>query len=169
MRQVILDTETTGLELELGHRIIEIGCIELVNRRRTGRTFHRYLRPEREIDRGALQVHGITAEFLDEQPRFADVAEELLEFIGGAELVIHNAAFDVAFLDAEFAAARAAAAAGVCALRGCSTRWRSRDRCTRASATASMRSASATASTTRSASCTARCSTRSCCSTSISR
>jgi DNA polymerase-3 subunit epsilon len=103
VRQIILDTETTGLEPELGHRIIEIGCIEVVNRRRTGRVFHRYLRPDREIDPGALQVHGITAEFLQGQPRFADVAAEWLEFVRGAELVIHNAPFDVAFLDAELA------------------------------------------------------------------
>jgi len=103
MRQIILDTETTGLEPELGHRIIEIGCIEVVSRRRTGRVFHRYLRPDREIDQGALQVHGLTAEFLQGQPRFADVAGELLEFIQGAELIIHNAPFDVAFLDAELA------------------------------------------------------------------
>jgi DNA polymerase III subunit epsilon len=101
MRQIILDTETTGLEPEQGHRIIEIGCVELLNRRKTGRTFHRYLRPDREIDRGALQVHGITNEFLAQQPRFADVIEELLEFLSGAELIIHNAAFDLAFLDAE--------------------------------------------------------------------
>jgi len=103
VRQIILDTETTGLEPELGHRIIEIGCIEVVNRRRTGRVFHRYLRPDREIDPGALQVHGITAEFLQGQPRFTDVAAEWLEFVRGAELVIHNAPFDVAFLDAELA------------------------------------------------------------------
>jgi DNA polymerase-3 subunit epsilon len=102
MRQVILDTETTGLEPEQGHRIIEIGCVEILNRRKTGRSFHRYLRPDREVDWGALQVHGITNEFLAQQPRFSDVVEELLEFIGGAELIIHNAAFDVAFLDAEF-------------------------------------------------------------------
>lgn len=101
MRQVILDTETTGLEPELGHRVIEIGCIEVVNRRRTGRVFHRYLCPDRDIDPGALQVHGITAEFLQDQPRFADVAREWLDFVSGAELVIHNAPFDVAFLDAE--------------------------------------------------------------------
>jgi DNA polymerase III subunit epsilon len=101
MRQVILDTETTGLEPEQGHRIIEIGCVELVNRRKTGRTFHRYLRPDRQVDRGALQVHGITNEFLAQQPRFQEVAEELLEFLRGAELIIHNAAFDLAFLDAE--------------------------------------------------------------------
>jgi DNA polymerase-3 subunit epsilon len=103
MRQVILDTETTGLEPELGHRIIEIGCIEIVDRRRTGRLFHRYLCPDRDIDAGALQVHGLTAEFLKGQPRFGDIAEELLEFLKGAELVIHNAPFDLAFLDAELA------------------------------------------------------------------
>jgi DNA polymerase III subunit epsilon len=103
MRQVVLDTETTGLEPELNHRVIEIGCVELLNRRATGRTFHRYLNPEREIDDGALAVHGIARTDLDGQPRFAEIAEELLAFIGGAELVIHNAAFDVAFLDAELA------------------------------------------------------------------
>jgi DNA polymerase-3 subunit epsilon len=103
MRQIVLDTETTGLEPEQGHRIIEIGCVELVNRRPTGRTFHRYLNPERDIDQGALEVHGISREELLNQPRFAEVAEELLEFISGAELVIHNAAFDVAFLDHELA------------------------------------------------------------------
>ncbi len=102
MRQIVLDTETTGLEPELNHRIIEIGCVELVNRRATGRTFHRYLNPERDIDDGALAVHGISRTELDGQPRFAEIAEELVGFIGDAELVIHNAAFDVAFLDAEF-------------------------------------------------------------------
>ncbi len=101
MRQVILDTETTGLEPEQGHRIIEIGCVELVNRRKTGRTFHRYLRPDREVDWGALQVHGITNEFLAQQPRFAEIVDELIEFVADSELIIHNAAFDVAFLDAE--------------------------------------------------------------------
>jgi DNA polymerase III subunit epsilon len=101
MRQIVLDTETTGLEHDAGHRIIEIGCVELVNRRPTGRTFHRYLNPERDIDQGALAVHGISREELLNKPRFAEVAEELLEFISGAELVIHNAAFDVAFLDME--------------------------------------------------------------------
>lgn len=103
LRQVVLDTETTGLEPELGHRIIEIGCVELQNRRRTGRRLHHYVCPDRDIDPGALEVHGITNEFLADQPRFAEVADDLLEFIDGAELVIHNAAFDVAFLDAEFA------------------------------------------------------------------
>jgi DNA polymerase III subunit epsilon len=101
MRQIVLDTETTGLEPELGHRVIEIGCVELVNRRATGRTFHRYLNPEREIDDGALAVHGISRSDLDGQPRFAEVRDELLAFLEGGELVIHNAAFDVAFIDAE--------------------------------------------------------------------
>jgi DNA polymerase-3 subunit epsilon len=103
MRQIVLDTETTGLEAELGHRIIEIGCIELVHRRPTGRTFHRYLNPERDIDAAALGVHGIARAELAREPRFVDVAEELLAFIADAELVIHNAAFDVGFLDAELA------------------------------------------------------------------
>jgi DNA polymerase III subunit epsilon len=103
MRQIVLDTETTGLEPELGHRVIEIGCVELVNRRATGRTFHKYLNPERAIDEGALAVHGISRADLDGKPKFAEIAEELLLFISGAELVIHNAAFDVAFLDAELA------------------------------------------------------------------
>jgi DNA polymerase III subunit epsilon len=103
MRHIVLDTETTGLEPELGHRVIEIGCVELLNRRATGRTFHRYLNPEREIDEGALAVHGISRNDLDGQPRFAEIREELLGFLAGAELVIHNAAFDVAFLDAELA------------------------------------------------------------------
>src|SRR5687767_5293372 len=101
MRQIVLDTETTGLEPELGHRIIEIGCIEVVNRRISGRRFHRYVNPEREVDDGALAVHGISRADLEGKPRFADIAQELLEFISDAELVIHNAAFDVGFLDTE--------------------------------------------------------------------
>ncbi len=103
MRQIILDTETTGLEPSLDHRIIEIGCVELHNRRPTGRRFHRYLNPDREVDEGALAVHGLTRTDLAREPRFAEVAEELLSFLAGAELIIHNAAFDVAFLDAELA------------------------------------------------------------------
>ncbi|MCC7197944.1 MAG: DNA polymerase III subunit epsilon [Gammaproteobacteria bacterium] len=101
MRQIVLDTETTGLEHSQGHRVIEIGCVELLSRRPTGRTFHKYLCPDREVDPGALAVHGITNDFLATQPRFKDVADELLSFIDGAELVIHNATFDVGFLDAE--------------------------------------------------------------------
>jgi DNA polymerase-3 subunit epsilon len=103
MRQVVLDTETTGLEPEQGHRIIEIGCVEMVNRRLTGRTFQHYLNPEREIDPGAQEVHGLSTEFLADKPLFGDVAEEFVEFVGGAELVIHNAPFDVGFLDTELA------------------------------------------------------------------
>ena len=115
MRQIVLDTETTGLEPELGHRIIEIGCVEIVNRRVSGRTFHRYLNPERAIDEGAMAVHGIKRADLDDKPKFAEVADELVTFIADAELVIHNAAFDVAFLDAELArlaGARSVAPAG---------------------------------------------------------
>jgi DNA polymerase-3 subunit epsilon len=105
MRQVVLDTETTGLEVAQGHRIIEIGCVEIVNRRRTGRRFHHYVRPDREIDPGAVEVHGITTEMLADKPRFAELADEFLDFIAGAELIIHNADFDVGFLDAELAQA----------------------------------------------------------------
>jgi DNA polymerase-3 subunit epsilon len=102
-RQIVLDTETTGLNARLGDRIIEIGCVELVNRRVSERGFHRYLNPEREIDEGALRVHGITQEFLADKPRFADIADEFLRYVAGAELIIHNAEFDVEFLDAELA------------------------------------------------------------------
>ena len=101
-RQVVLDTETTGLEVSQGHRIIEIGCVELENRRPTGRHYHQYIQPEREIDQGALEVHGITPEFLADKPVFARVAEEFTAFIRDAELIIHNAPFDVGFMDAEF-------------------------------------------------------------------
>jgi len=101
MRQIVLDTETTGLDAARGHRVIEIGCIELYERRRSGREFHCYLNPQREIDRGAVEVHGLTDEFLADKPLFAQVADKFLAFIDGAELVIHNAAFDVGFLDAE--------------------------------------------------------------------
>lgn len=101
MRKIVLDTETTGLEPDLGHRIIEIGCIEIVNRRITGSSFQRYLCPEREIDLGAGDVHGLTAEFLADKPKFAEVAQEMMDYIRGAELVIHNAPFDVGFLNAE--------------------------------------------------------------------
>ncbi len=103
MRQIILDTETTGLDAAQNHRIIEIGCLELVSRRPTGRHFHRYLNPERDIDEGALAKHGITRARLEPEPKFAQIAPDLIEFLRGAELIIHNAAFDVAFLDAEFA------------------------------------------------------------------
>ena len=101
MRQIVLDTETTGLSTAQGHRIIEIGCIEMVNRRLTGREFHRFLNPERDIDDGAVAVHGITREQLETEPRFCDVVEEFLEFVRDAELIIHNADFDVGFLEHE--------------------------------------------------------------------
>ena len=102
MRQVVLDTETTGLDPAEGHRVIEIGCVEVVNRRLTGNTYHQYINPERTIDAAATEVHGITNESLADKPRFADIAEDFLAFIDGAELVIHNAPFDVGFLNHEF-------------------------------------------------------------------
>jgi DNA polymerase-3 subunit epsilon len=103
MRQIFLDTETTGLEHKLGHRIIEIGGVEMRNRRLTNRHFHRYLNPDRDIDEGALAVHGISLDFLQDKPRFADIAGEFLDFVRGAELIIHNAPFDIGFLNAELA------------------------------------------------------------------
>jgi DNA polymerase-3 subunit epsilon len=103
MRQVVLDTETTGLDWNRGHRVVEIGCIELLERRPTGRRFQRYLNPERDIDAGAQEVTGLTREFLSDKPLFAQVALEFLDFVRGAELVIHNADFDVGFLDSELA------------------------------------------------------------------
>ncbi len=103
MRQIVLDTETTGLEVEKGHRVIELGCVELVNRRRTNRTLHHYLQPDRDIDPGAQEVHGISAEMLVGKPRFTEVAQEFLDFVAGAELIIHNAGFDLRFLEAELA------------------------------------------------------------------
>jgi len=101
MRQIILDTETTGLDANLGHRIIEVAGVEMINRRLTGNHFHHYLNPEREIDPGAQQVHGISLEFLQDKPFFRDIAQDFIEFISGAELVIHNAPFDIGFLNSE--------------------------------------------------------------------
>jgi len=101
MRQVVLDTETTGLDWERGHRVIEIGCVEIVNRRQTGETFHCYINPERDVDEAAQEVHGLSREDLADQPLFAEVADGFLRFVEGAELIIHNAAFDVGFLDNE--------------------------------------------------------------------
>jgi DNA polymerase-3 subunit epsilon len=103
MRQVILDTETTGLNPATGDRVIEIGCVELVNRRLTERTFHHYINPERDIDAGAYAVHGLSRAFLSDKPVFAQIAEDLIEFVADAELIIHNAPFDLGFLDNEFA------------------------------------------------------------------
>ncbi|MEY3018704.1 MAG: hypothetical protein RL336_1839 [Pseudomonadota bacterium] len=101
MRQIVLDTETTGLETSLGHRLIEIGCVELVNRRLTGNNFHKYINPEREVDSGAFEVHGISNQFLADKPVFASVVDEFMAYIDGAELVIHNAPFDVGFINHE--------------------------------------------------------------------
>ena len=101
-RQIVLDTETTGLEPSQGHRIIEIGCVEMINRRLTGNNYHQFLQPDREIDEGAQAVHGISNEFLADKPRFSDVIKDFIEYIDGAELVIHNAPFDVGFIDHEF-------------------------------------------------------------------
>lgn len=101
MRQVVLDTETTGLDWAEGHRIIEIGCVEIANRRLTGNTYHQYVNPDRKIDAAAIEVHGITNEFLADKPRFADIAGDFLAFVDGAELIIHNAPFDVGFLNNE--------------------------------------------------------------------
>jgi DNA polymerase-3 subunit epsilon len=103
MRQIVLDTETTGLDANRGHRLIELGCVELLERRVSGSHFHCYLNPDRDIDAGAQAVHGISIEFLVDKPRFADVADEFVAYISGAELIIHNAAFDVGFIDAELA------------------------------------------------------------------
>jgi len=103
MRQIVLDTETTGLEPKQGHRIIEIGCVEIVNRKLTENTYHQYIQPDRESDEGAFEVHGISTDFLADKPRFCDIAEDFMQFVNGAELVIHNAPFDIGFLDHELA------------------------------------------------------------------
>ncbi len=103
MRQIILDTETTGLDFRLGDRIIEVGCVELLNRKLTGQRFHRYINPEREVEAGALAVHGLSNDFLQDKPRFAEIVAAFLDFVQGAELVIHNAAFDIGFLNNELA------------------------------------------------------------------
>ena len=102
MRQIVLDTETTGLNPRSGDRIIEIGCVELMQRRLTGNNFHRYINPERDSEEGALAVHGLTTDFLIDKPKFAEIAAELRDYLAGAELIIHNAPFDIGFLDAEF-------------------------------------------------------------------
>jgi DNA polymerase-3 subunit epsilon len=101
VRQIVLDTETTGLEVSRGHRIIEIGCVELVDRKLTGNHYHQYINPQRDIDQGAIEVHGITREFLADKPLFSTIAREFYDFVEGAELIIHNAPFDMGFLNAE--------------------------------------------------------------------
>jgi len=106
MRQIILDTETTGIGAQLGHRIIEIGCLEMINRKLTGKHYHVYLNPQREVDEGAFKVHGISSEFLQDKPLFKDIADDFIAFVDGAELIIHNAPFDVGFLNAELKRAK---------------------------------------------------------------
>ncbi|WP_299074551.1 DNA polymerase III subunit epsilon [uncultured Paraglaciecola sp.] len=103
MRQIVLDTETTGLDPKQGHRIIEVGCVEMVNRRLTGKTFHKYINPQRLVEQEAIEVHGISNEFLADKPVFSAIANEFIDFIRGAQLVIHNAPFDIGFMDHEFA------------------------------------------------------------------
>jgi DNA polymerase-3 subunit epsilon len=115
LRQIVLDTETTGLEWRLGDRIIEVAGVEVVGRKLTGQRFHRYINPERDIDAGAQAVHGLTVEFLADKPKFAEIVDELVEFIGGAELVIHNANFDVGFLNNEFGLLKREPVSQVCA------------------------------------------------------
>ena len=117
MRQIVLDTETTGLEVSQGHRIIEIGCVEIMHRRTTDQTFHQFLNPDRDIDEGALEVHGITQKFLANKPRFSNIVDDFVQFIDGAELVIHNASFDVGFINAELLRAKH----GVSDIRECCT------------------------------------------------
>jgi DNA polymerase-3 subunit epsilon len=117
MRQIVLDTETTGLEVQQGHRIIEIGAVELIDRKLTGNHYHRYVNPQRDIDEGALEVHGISADFLRDKPLFADIADEFRKFIEDAELVIHNAPFDVSFLDYEMGLAKRPPITDICTVR----------------------------------------------------
>lgn len=107
LRQIFLDTETTGLEIRDGNRIIEIGCVEMIDRKLTHNNYHQYIKPDRDSEEGALNVHGITTEFLADKPRFADIAEDFLNYIKGAELIIHNAPFDVGYLDHELSMAKA--------------------------------------------------------------
>ena len=116
MRQIVLDTETTGLEVSQGHRIIEIGCVELVNRKLTGNHFHQYINPQREVDQGAIEVHGITNEYLADKPLFERVAREFVEYVRGAELVIHNAPFDMGFLNMELARMDIEPLEGICSV-----------------------------------------------------
>ena len=159
MRQIILDTETTGLDPSQGHRMVEVACVEMLNRGLTGRHLHMYLNPDRDSDPEALAIHGLTTKFLSEHPRFEDVADEFIDYVKGAEVIIHNAAFDKKFLNAELKRAGKPSFTA-CAAR-LPTRCFSRANCIPASAIRWTRYASATASRTRTAHCTAPCSTRS--------
>ena len=141
MRQIILDTETTGLNAATGDRVIEIGCVEMVNRRLTGRNLHFYINPEREIDAGAMAVHGITNEFVADKPKFAEIVNEIRDYVQGAEAIIDNAAFDLGFLDMEFQRLGLRHSASTC--RATSTRCARRARCSLASAIPWMRCATA--------------------------
>ncbi len=114
MRQIILDTETTGLEPEHGHRIVELAAVEYINRRPTGNNFHKYLNPERESDERALEIHGLTTGFLSDKPSFGQIADEFIQYVNGAELIIHNAAFDLAFLNTELARCEKTAMGDIC-------------------------------------------------------
>jgi len=158
MRRVVLDTETTGLSAGLGDRIVELGCIEVLNRQVTGNHFHRYINPERESEVGALKVHGITHEFLQDKPKFGEIVAEFLDYIQGAELVIHNAAFDVEFLNLELDRVGHPPIEQHCA--AIVDTLSSRASCTRGRKIRSTRCASATRSITRTARSTVRCSTR---------
>ena len=160
MRQIVLDTETTGLDWRNGDRVIEIGCVELVNRNLTGRHFHVYLNPGRGIDAEAVAVHGITEEFLADKPKFADVAADFEAFVRDAELVIHNASFDVGFLDNEFELLGREHLRGLCA--GVIDTLKLAKEQNPGKRPRSMLCATATRSTTPIASCTARYSTPSC-------
>jgi len=152
-RQIVLDTETTGLNCSLGDRVIEIGCVEILGRNVTEKHFHVYLNPERDIEEGAAQVHGLTREFLSEKPRFAEIGAAFADYVRGAELIIHNAGFDCEFLDAEL---------GLAGLGKLSTRSFWRAICIPESAIRSMRCANATASRMPIARCMEHCSMRAC-------
>lgn len=167
MRQIILDTETTGLNPRTGDRLIEIGCVELLNRRLTGNNLHIYVNPERDSDPGALAVHGLTTEFLRDKPKFAEVVDQIRDFVKGAELIIHNAPFDLGFLDAEFARLDLPPFTEHCG--GVIDTLVQAKQMFPASAIRSTRCATGSASATRTVRCTAHCSTRSCSPRSISR
>ncbi len=161
MREVVLDTETTGFDAVGGDRLVEIGCIELINHVPTNKSFWRYVNPERDVPQAAFQVHGLSAEFLSDKPKFAEVADALLEFVGDSPLIIHNAEFDMKFINVEL---ERAGKPTIPFARAVDTVAMARKKFPGAPPPrpASMRSASASTSTIRTAACTARCSTRSC-------
>src|SRR5450830_1309211 len=160
MRQIILDTETTGLNPRTGDRVIEIGCVEMLNRQLTGNNLHFYINPERDSDEGALAVHGLTTEFLSDKPKFAEIADEFRDYVRGAEIIIHNAPFDVGFLDAEFKLLALRHSRNTSTTSSTRCRWPRSS--IRAAATRWTPCATATASPTRTVPCTAACSMRPC-------